>query len=157
MDERRDDWQRGVDENLASLNAGQRVFDREMARAWKAIMENDRALRGDTENETDGLIARLHHQETEINLLRAVLLNDAAGGKGLAGRVAALETGERTSDNRWKFATAVVVAIISLGGLIFTNWGRIDAFFSPHKEPHKVRRHHVVIQHPAEPEDPQED
>ncbi len=168
-DERRDDWRQGVDENLASLNAGQRVWEREMAIVRKVLAEYDHLLRGDPEKDTDGTIARLHNQENKINLIEGVLLKDKAGTKkDVVSRLEALESGERTSDNRWKFATAVVVALLS-SGLLATNWGRIESFLNKKptdplgrliqnaKHP-KARRRHVVIREEPEPaEDPAPD
>src|SRR5690348_9804635 len=135
MDERRDDWHRGVDENLASLNAGQRVWEREVNQIHKALAEIDALLRGDSGRDTDGAIARLHQLENELNLLKAVVLKDKAGNKGLIGRVEALESGERGADNRWKFATAVVVATLSLVGLLVTNWDHLETFLNKSRKP----------------------
>lgn len=128
MDDRRDDWVRGVDENLASLNAGQRVWDRDLGIVRKQMADIDALLRGDPEKDTDGLMARLHALENSLNLLRAVVLKDHAGGQGLIGRVEALEGGEKISDRRWGFATAVTVAIISTIGFLITQWPKISAF-----------------------------
>jgi uncharacterized protein HemX len=165
MDERGGDWHRGVDENLASLNAGQRVWEREIDHLHKALSEIDTLLRGDPDRDTDGVIARLHQLENAINLLRAIILKDAAGGRGLVSRVEALETGERSSDNRWKFATAVVVAVLSFAGLLLTNWDRLEGFLNSHrkmdplekmiekaKHPKARRRHVVIRQEPVDPE-----
>lgn len=130
MDDRRDDWRRGVDENLASLNAGQRIWEREFGSIRKLSAEIDKLLRGDPDRDTDGIIARLHQQENAINMLKALVLKDTAGNIGLIARVEALESGERTSGNRWQFATAVTVAVISLLGLLMTNWERLEAILS---------------------------
>lgn len=165
MDERREDWHRGVDENLASLNAGQRVWEREFNLIHKSLSEIDTLLRGDPERDTDGAIARLHQLENSLNLLKAVILKDVVGGRGLIGRVEALESGERGSDNRWKFATAVAVAILSLLGLLLTNWDRLETFLNKQrkldplermiqnvKHPKGKRRHIVIRVNPPEPE-----
>lgn len=128
--ERRDDWRKGVDENLASLNAGQRVWEREIVNLFRMLGEADKLLRGDPEKDTDGLVARLHNIENSVALLKAVVQKDAAGGKGLIGRVEALESGERTSEHKWKFATAIVVAIVSFVGLLITNWGKMSAYLN---------------------------
>src|SRR5689334_6220954 len=112
MDERRDDWRRGVDENLASLNAGQRVWERELAIIRKLLAETDNLLRGDAEKDTDGAIARLHQAETAINLLKAVLLKDAAGGKGLMGRVEDLENADKRSE-RWLKVWIAFIGLLS--------------------------------------------
>lgn len=165
MDERREDWHRGVDANLASLNAGQRIWEREISGIHRSLSEIDAFLRGDREDDTDGAIARMHQLENSINLLKAIILKDAAGGRGLIGRVETLEAGERGSDNRWKFATAIVVAILSLSGLLLTNWDRLQAFVGSHrkldrfeqmiekaKRPKPRRRHVVIREKPPDPE-----
>ncbi len=164
MDERRDDWHHGVDQNLAGLNAGQRVWERELVIIRKLLGEFDHLLRGDPDKDTDGVMARLHYQENEVNLLKAVLLKDKAGNRGLVGRVEALEKGEKGAENRWKFATALVVALLSLLGLILTNWGPILAYLGHHgkvdpleqaiesaKRPKPRHRHYVI--HEETPED----
>lgn len=130
-EDRRDDWKRGVDENLAAINEGRRVTEREIQRLWKAYSDDDALLRGDKEKETDGMISRLHSVENEINLIKAVLLKDAAGGRGLVGRVETLEGAEKRSDRHWQAATAITIAVLSLIGLLVTNWPKITAFFDP--------------------------
>lgn len=131
MDERRDDWRHGVDENLASLNAAQRVMDREISRLWKAYSEDDALLRGDKEKETDGLIARLHQLETAINLLQAVIDVDKAGNKGLTGRVEALEGRERTTVEVWKFWVAILGLLGAIAVAVITNLDKIEAWVHP--------------------------
>lgn len=143
----------------------ERLWEREIGGIHKTLSEIDALLRGDPERDTDGAIARLHQLENSLNLLKAVILRDAAGGRGLIGRVEALESGERGADNRWKFATAVVVAILSLFGLLLTNWERLEAFLNKQrkldplermiqnaKHPKAKRRHIVIRNDPPEPE-----
>jgi len=161
MDERRDDWKRGVDENLASLNAGQRIWERELKAIRKALAELDDLVRGDVAKETDGIIARLHQVENTVNLLKAVVMKDAAGGRGLVGRLEAIEKGEHRSDNLWKFVTALAVAILSFLGLLITNWDRLAAFWNRKstdpveqmieraKHP-KPRHRHIIIRPPPD-------
>lgn len=148
MDDRRDDWHRGVDENLAALNAGQRVWGRDLAAMRKTLEEIDRLLRGDPDRDTDGAIARLHHQENEVNLLKAIILKDVAGGKGLVNRVETLEKAEKGAENRWKYATAVSVALLSLFGLVLTNWGPILAYLGYPAKPNKLERIIENAKHP---------
>lgn len=165
MDDRRDDWRHGVDENLASLNAGQRVWDREVVIIRKALAEMDALLRGDRQNDTDGAIARLHQLENSLNLLKAVILKDSAGSKGLVGRVEALESGERRSEIHLKVWIAVVGLISAVAVGVLSNLDRIQAFLNkPTQDPvdraieravhPKPRHRHYVIQ--AEPEAPTE-
>lgn len=117
MDDRRGEWERGVDENLASLNAGQRVWEREQKAIRKAIADQDALLRGDTGKETDGLIARLHQQENEIRLIRAVLFKDALGTGGLVEDVKAIRDGREDRRANWGDITKIIVAIITSGTL----------------------------------------
>lgn len=158
-DDRRDDWAHGVDENLASINAASRVLDREISRLWKAHAEDDKLLRGDKEKETDGLIARLHAQETQINLLHATLINHTA-------RLGTLEGANQASENRIKLWVAIVgfLSAVVVGGLY--NIDRIQALLNRKHKPDrleqmlenakrpKARHRHVVA--PEEPE-PTED
>ena len=148
MDERRDDWRRGVDENLASLNTGQRVTDRLLEDLDANYAALDRLLRGDAEKDTDGVIGRLHHLETQIAQLNSVIFMDAAGKHGLQHTVEKLLSGERTSDNRWKFATAVLIALIPVLGAVLLNWGRISAYFERTQKPAPLEQ---AIEHAKHP------
>ncbi len=161
--ERRDDWHRGVDENLASLNAGQRVWEREIGLIRKTLAEVDSILRGDAERDTDGAIARLHQLENSVNLLKAILLKDAAGSKGVVGRVEDLEGHERRSDRWLKVWIAVIGLISALLVAVASNLGRIEAYlrktpddplehmFDNVKHP-KARHRHVILRQEPETE-----
>ncbi len=138
MDERRDDWRHGVDENLASLNAGQRIWEHEQKALRKALAAMDALLRGDAGKETDGLIARLHTLETAINMLRAVIDVDKAGNKGLVGRVEAIEGGERGAERHLKLWIAIVGLLSAALVAVFSNIDRIEAFL--HHKPAPVER-----------------
>ena len=128
MDDRRGDWEHGVDENLAGLNTGQRVTDRLLEDLDQNYGALDRLLRGDAEKETDGLIAKVHEIETKLARINAVLFVDSTGHKGIQHDVESLLSGERTVAERWKFAAAVLVAALSLLGLVLTNWLKITSY-----------------------------
>jgi len=128
--DRRDDWAHGVDENLASLNIGQRVTDRLLEDIELQLADLDKVIRGDTELETSGHVGRIHNLETQVAELRAVVIMDASGNRGLQHDVEELKTGERHSEYRWKFFTSVVVAIISLLGLLITNWSKLEKYLN---------------------------
>lgn len=168
MDERREDWHHGVDENLASLNAGQRVWDRENTLFRKEVSELKSLLLGDAQKETDGLIARLHQIENQMNLFRAILLKDAAGMGGLVGRVEAIESGERRADSHLKLWIAIVGFLSAATVAGITNIDRIEKFFKQtstdpvdkmiERTRHPKSRHrHVVIQQRQEPGPEQEE
>lgn len=155
-DDRRDDWSHGVDENLASLNAGQRVWERDIASIRKALADMDKILRGDFQNDTDGMIPRLHQQENDMNMLKAVVLKDKAGNKGIQGDVEDLKRGERRSENRLKIWVAIVGLLSMVMTASVSNIDRIQAFFSHARPalgetpiPKKSKRHkHVHVEEP---------
>lgn len=167
LHDRRDDWRHGVDENLASLNAGQRVWERELAAFRKTIAEVDALLRGDTEKETDGIIARLHAVENSIQLLKAILLKDAAGSKGLVGRVQDLEGKREDRRGLWKNLTSIIVAAI-MSGLLTHFWSDIRAWathkptdpldqmidHAKHPRGRPILRYRTRRARPEEPADP---
>ena len=164
--DRRDDWRHGVDENLASLNAGQRVWEHDLKAIRRDIAAIDRLLRGDTDKETDGLISRLHHQEVEINRLRAVLDPDKAGNKGVVGRLENLENEEKQTIERWKFWVAFVGLLGAILVALITNLDKIEGFLKSQKidileakinnakNPRPIHRHYTVkVVRPTEKEE----
>lgn len=160
--DRREDWAHGVDENLASLNAGQRVWEHEQKALRKLLREIDDDLRGSIGKETDGMIGRLRAAETRINLLLSVIDIDRAGNKGLIGRVDDLERGETRSDRRLKIwiaciglLSATLVAALSNVERIerFLNKGKPDPVHQAIERSKRPRRRHVIIRKvPLEPE-----
>ena len=155
MDERRDAWQRGVDENLASLNTGQRVNDRLLEDLDANYSALDRLLRGDAEKETDGVIGRLHQIENQVAQLYSVIFMDKAGQHGLQHDVKELKEGRKDKQLKWGHITQVLVALI-MSGLIGHFWQDIRAFVTrksvdpleqmiQHAKHPKGRRRHVVI------------
>jgi hypothetical protein len=160
MDERRDAWQRGVDENLASLNTGQRVNDRLLEDLDANYSALDRLLRGDAEKETDGVIGRLHQIETQVAQLYSVIFMDKAGSHGLQHDVKELKEGRKDKRLKWGYITQVIVALV-MSGLIGHFWQDIAAFVNRKsvdpvermiqraKHP-KPRHRHVVREEPPE-------
>lgn len=139
MDERRDDWRQGVDENLASLNAGQRIFDREVDNLHKILAEIDKDLRGSLEDERDGLIARFRAIETTVNMLKGVIDVDRAGNKGLLGRVEALEGLDRKAERRLRVWIALIGLISALLVGALSNFDRLEAIFARKAKTHEKR------------------
>lgn len=166
-DDRREDWHRGVDENLASLNAGQRIWEREQKSLRKLLTDTEGLLRGDIGKETDGLIARLHKLENEINLLKAIVIKDQAGNGGLVEQVRLLKEAREDRRSGWGNVTKILVAMITSGALgLF--WHDIQAYLMrKSNEPleqliEKAKRPkgktHYVVRVRKEPEtDPTED
>jgi len=135
MDERRDDWRHGVDESLVSLNASQRVWEREFVALLKRLAEIDSQLRGNPLSEQSGLVGRLEQIERTVAKIDAVLFMDPSGTKGLVHDFNELKVGREDRRGLWKNLTAIIIAGIS-SGLIGHFWENIQAYFSkPTRDP----------------------
>lgn len=140
MDDRREDWRSGVDENLVTLNTAQRVTERQLDDLDLKYDDIDKLLRGDAELEHDGLIARLHSIETTLNKLAAsvegikqIIEGDHTGHPGLKTELKDLKEGrlDRRQDRSdfWKFVTAIAVALIT-GGYLRSMWPKISTYLN---------------------------
>lgn len=159
--ERRQDWEHGVDQNLAALNAGQRVWERENEAIYKLIGEFDRLMRGDPDKVSDGLIGKLQDIQKDVNLLTAVVLKDGAGNKGLQSRVQILEDGQEDRRLGWSNITKIAVALI-MAGLVGRFYGDVWQAFNKKptdpisqmidraKHPQSRYRHYTIRNTPSE-------
>jgi hypothetical protein len=142
MEERRDDWRHGVDENLASLNAGQRVWERELVTIRRLLSDIDKFMRGDPDKDTDGVIGRLHSQETEIRRINAVIFKDATGKGGLLEDVKEIKGGREDRRLGWANITKIAVALI-MAGLVGRFYGDLIHLVHPaqkHAKHAKIKR-----------------
>lgn len=156
MDERREDWRHGVDENLVSLNAAQRVTDNQLDELDLRYKDIDNILRGNPENKEDGLIAEVHAIDIKVNNIRAELFRIKQSFSD--------ETHERREDRRinWGNITKIIVAIITSGAIALF-WKDIRAYVEKYNKPmivktrrRKARHLRVIIQQPAPiPQDPE--
>ena len=150
---RRDEWRHGVDENLASLNAGQRVLETSVRQLEQIVSGMDSLIRGDVEKETDGLIARLHDIEGSLRELRAVLFVDSTGKKGLIHDVNELQGRRESRKATWINVTAIVVALIS-SGFLGHFWSAIVASWRKQPDPisqlmRKPKHRHYRLEDPG--------
>lgn len=129
-DERRDDWKHSVDEHLVNLTTAQKVTDRQLEDCERILTRLDRVISGDPQADLSGIVEQMHQIQRDLNKINAVIFVDSTGKRGLLHEVEALTSGERTASERWKFATAVTVAIISMVGLLLTNWNRVLGFLN---------------------------
>lgn len=152
MDERRDDWRRGVDENLASLNTGQRVNDRLIEDLDIAVKQVADLLHG---TDTGGIIGRLEAIEHTVAELRAIIIMDASGKRGLQYDVQQMREGREDRRSGWGNLTKIAVAAI-MSGLIGHFWHDIagwldkkptdpvDLMIENAKHPKPKHRHYVI-------------
>lgn len=137
--DRRGDWERGVDENLAMLNTAQRVGDKQLEDLELEVSGLDRIIRGDLEDGKIGMGAQVDALETLVNSLRAefraltvIVTGDHADGDGLEQRIVRMENRRedrnRNRDYFWHFVTATVSGTLVLAGLLVLNWERVEEF-----------------------------
>lgn len=148
MDDRRDDWRHGVDENLAGLNAGQRTQDAKLASLESAQEEADALIHGETDS---GLIGRMEDLETEVSRLNSVIFQDALGRKGLHHDIQVIL--ENREDRRlgWANITKIVVALI-MAGLVGRFYMDIAHWVHPAPKP---ARHAKIKRQAPPPPDPE--
>jgi hypothetical protein len=124
MDERRDDWRHGVDENLASLNSGQRSQDDKLKALDESQKDTDALIHGETDS---GLIGRIEDAEAHVARLMAVVFQDASGTKGLHHDIQMVLEGREDRRLGWGNITKIVVALI-MAGLVGRFYSDIWAF-----------------------------
>lgn len=158
-DARREDdreWIRNVDHQLVTVLTAHQVLDRRLTELEEAIRDLDFLLRGDPAEDTDGLAAQIHLVQRDLSRLNAVIFVDSTGKKGLQKDVEDLKSGEHRAEYRLKFWAPILVAFISLVGLLATNWDRITNYIrrpdpdpvsqeiEDAKRPKIIHRHYTI-------------
>jgi hypothetical protein len=111
-DDRRDDWRHGVDENLASLNTGQRVTDKLIEDLELKYDEFDRLVRGDPEKDTDGVIGRLHRIENAVDEIRVIMIKT---------KMAEVEV----TKTKWELSGRLIERILILAVALLLGWDKL--------------------------------
>lgn len=140
MDDRRDDWRTGVDQNLVSLNTAQRVTDQQLDDLDLKYEAIDKVLRGDPETDTDGFIARLHNAENAILELRAERVKFKVADVTVTGF-------------KWEFLTKVTVQLLILAGFLILGWDKLEGLYQKiiHQEPSLLEKKIERARHPKSP------
>lgn len=150
-------WRDQVTGRLVSLTNGEQVQNGRLDKLEASTLRLDLILRGDPDG---GLIESIDQLEAQLRRINAVLEPDALGKGGLVNEVRALirkdEKEERRADRWWKGIVPVVVAIVSLIGLLLTNLERIEPYFKkpvpkPLSEVKKKQKRRVVVRHTEAP------
>ena len=134
-------WRERVEERIINLQTSEASQNDQLSEHDEHFNQIDILLEGHPEEKNDnGLKGDVHDLGVSLNKLKAIMEPDSLGTGGVISRLKALEKKagfeEKVSENRWKFLTAVAVAIISLLGLLFTNLDKIKLPFP--KEPPKL-------------------
>ena len=143
-EDRRGEWETGVDKTLAMLASAQRSTDQELNDQDLRGEDHDKTLHGDSA--TSGLIGRVETIEHLTARLESCVFSSPGNKNGLDKRVDALEDGTQASSFKWNVATAVTVAMIGvlgttigLLGLLIMNWDKVDAMVYHYRHPQELR------------------
>ena len=90
-------------------------------------------VQGNRHNKVVGLAPEQDRMDLELRKINAVLFQDPTGQKGLLHDVDFL-MGRRKYDNqsreyRWKFATEIIVKILTLAGLLLLGWDKMEGLY----------------------------
>ncbi len=139
-DDRRGDWEKGIEESVVMLTSAQRSTDVEINDLDLLTHAHEETLHG--ELGTSGLIGRIEALEKMSSRLEACVFSSPGNKNGLDSRVDALEDDSPTKAKKWDFATAVTVALIGvvgtaigLLGLLIMNWEKVDVLVNHWKHP----------------------
>lgn len=101
------------------------------------LVKIDRALRGDPEENKEGMAQSLDRLQAEIQKFNRIFDKDHLGNGGLLEDIRYLmddrKRHERREDNAWKFVTAICVQSLILFGLLIVNWDHIQEFIVLHE------------------------
>lgn len=139
------------DRDIIALDSAQKIAIKRMDEYDETLDALDRIIRGDYQNDRDGLISRFESMEKDLSRLNAVIFQDSTGKKGLVATVDALVSGRMDKVERRKSNVAIVVAIITTLGLILTNLDRIGDFWLrmfPKGKPTEIERIIEKGEHP---------
>ena len=135
--DRRGDWESSVNDRLVSLTSAQKTTDDELDEIQERLAKDDRILRGDPEEDHEGLQEAINRHQVLLNKLNAILNPDHLGNGGLLNDVREIKQDRERSEKRegyiWKFATAVIVQFLILTGLLIVNWDNIQGFIVLHE------------------------
>ena len=162
-------WREQVDARLASLTSGENDQNDRLDELSEEFREVRHVLDGDPSHREDqGIKGELHDISVTLNSLRALMQPDSLGNGGIIARLKKLEaTAERDERNleyKWKFWTALSVAVFSIVGIFVKEWPSISerwnnnmqqltATKSTTKKARHKRAHKVVV----EPDNDQEE
>lgn len=104
------------------------------------LEELDELLHGQRSKTDSGLVGQVNQMQTELNAITRVLFPDHTGRGGFLGEFNEIKRSvhkkEVNSEYRWKFWTAIAVALITSLGLLLQNWPAISASWrSPRTDP----------------------
>lgn len=132
-------WRDRTDGRLSSLTTGETVQNDRLDELQDELKTIHEMLEGvPADKDDNGIKGDLVDLSREVNKLRAIMAPDALGYGGLINRIKALEKDDerkaRNVEYRWKYWTAVTVAVVSLAGFVLKDWPDLSKRFSAPRE-----------------------
>jgi hypothetical protein len=132
-------WRHSVDAGLVNLTSARKSSDIDLDRRKRDLVKVDKILRGDPERNIEGLIESINHLKTEVNKFNRILEKDYLGHGGLISFINYIVSQQRDQSKRteykWSFLNSatvtlgtIIVALISLSGMVFLNWDKIHEY-----------------------------
>lgn len=127
-------WRESVETRLITLVSAQKTADDDIDELATQVEACEELLHGDRRERDSGIVGQLNAIEAKVNSLLAILHPDSTGQSGLIREHNEIKRKvlgrERTTENAWKFWTAVVVALVAfLGILVQQNWTNLTAYW----------------------------
>lgn len=127
-------WRESVSTRLVSLTDSEVTQNDRLDDIEEEIHALKEMLEGKATDKNDnGVKGDIHDLSRHVNELHALMMPDHLGQGGIIARIKALEKKagieQSESDNRWKFRTAIAVAIVGLVTAFITNLDKIEPSF----------------------------
>lgn len=165
-------WRERTDERMVGFTSSETVQNDRLDEIDDELATIREIFDGKQEDRDDnGLKGDVRELTRSYNELRALMAPDHLGHGGIINRLKAVEEKvgirARQTDNFWKFWTAIGVALISLIGLLLTNWDKVqryinaksndplDQIIEKAKHPKGRRVHRTVVRTDPDPEPPE--
>jgi hypothetical protein len=126
-------WRESVEARLVSLTSAQKTTDDQLDDFEERLNQLDEFLEGKPNDKNDnGIKGDIKDLSVGLNTLRAIMAPDQLGQGGVIARLKTLERAagieEKSIENRWKFWTALAVAIAGSITALVTNLDRIEPY-----------------------------
>jgi hypothetical protein len=125
-------WRESVETRLITLVSAQKTADDDIDELAAKVESCDELLHGDRRERDSGIVGQLNAIESKVNSILAILHPDSTGQSGLLHEHNLIKRKvlgrEKSTDNAWKFWTAVIVAALGIVGYVIKdNWKEISA------------------------------
>jgi hypothetical protein len=128
-------WRESTSSRIVSLTDSEVTQNDRLDEIDDEISAVKEMLEGKTSDKDDnGIKGDIHDLSVGVNELRRLMMPDHLGQGGVIARLRILERAagieEKAVESRWKFFTAIAVAIISTAGFVLSNLDKIEKYLN---------------------------